>query len=58
MLLGDAEQSGWNQAAAAGLLTPCPITELEFFRSARSAAHPSGRTAAAATAKFTAADRR
>lgn len=29
---------GWDQAAAAGLLAVCPITELEFFYSARSAA--------------------
>jgi predicted nucleic acid-binding protein len=35
---GDAEQHGWDQAAAAGLIATCPITELEFFYSARSAA--------------------
>lgn len=35
---GDAEQYGWDQAAAAGLIATCPITELEFFHSARSAA--------------------
>jgi predicted nucleic acid-binding protein len=35
---GDAEQYGWDQAAAAGLVATCPITELEFFYSARSAA--------------------
>ncbi|WP_282694688.1 PIN domain nuclease [Streptomyces sp. CC208A] len=35
---GDAEQYGWDQAAAAGLIATCPITELEFFYSARSAA--------------------
>ncbi|MFE4176482.1 PIN domain nuclease [Streptomyces sp. NPDC056909] len=34
---GDAEQHGWDQAAAAGLIATCPITELEFFHSARSA---------------------
>ncbi|MFE7133083.1 PIN domain nuclease [Streptomyces sp. NPDC057638] len=33
----DAEQHGWDQAAAAGLIATCPITELEFFYSARSA---------------------
>ncbi|MBA2806405.1 PIN domain nuclease [Streptomyces sp. KM273126] len=35
-LRGDAEQYGWDQAAAAGLIATCPITELEFFYSARS----------------------
>lgn len=35
---GDAEQYGWDQAAAADLIATCPITELEFFHSARSAA--------------------
>lgn len=34
---GDAEQYGWDQAAAAGLIATCPVTELEFFYSARSA---------------------
>ncbi|AXE27052.1 VapC toxin family PIN domain ribonuclease [Streptomyces globosus] len=34
----DAEQYGWDQAAAAGLIATCPVTELEFFYSARSAA--------------------
>ena len=38
MLRGDAEQYGWDQAAAAGLIAACPITELEFFYSARSPA--------------------
>jgi predicted nucleic acid-binding protein len=38
MLRGDAEQYGWDEAAAAGLIATCPITELEFFYSARSAA--------------------
>jgi predicted nucleic acid-binding protein len=37
-LHSDAEQFGWDQAAAAGLIATCPITELEFFFSARSAA--------------------
>ncbi|MCX4584287.1 PIN domain nuclease [Streptomyces sp. NBC_01481] len=32
----DAEQYGWDQAASAGLIATCPITELEFFHSARS----------------------
>lgn len=34
----DAEKYGWDEAAAAGLISVCPITELEFFFSARSAA--------------------
>jgi predicted nucleic acid-binding protein len=34
----DAEQYGWDQAAAAGLIATCPMIELEFFYSARSAA--------------------
>ncbi|MFE9122548.1 PIN domain nuclease [Streptomyces sp. NPDC007172] len=34
---GEAEQYGWDQAAAAGLIATCPITELEFFYSARTA---------------------
>ncbi|MEV0010880.1 PIN domain nuclease [Streptomyces sp. NPDC051840] len=29
---------GWDQAATAGLIATCPVTELEFFYSARSAA--------------------
>ena len=33
-----AESFGWDQAAAAGLIAVCPITELEFFDSARSPA--------------------
>jgi predicted nucleic acid-binding protein len=33
-----AESYGWDQAVAAGLIAVCPITELEFFYSARSAA--------------------
>jgi hypothetical protein len=35
-LRGDAEQYGWDQAAAAGLIATCPVTELEFFYSTRS----------------------
>lgn len=35
---GDAEQYGWDQAAAAGLIATCPIAELEFFHTARSGA--------------------
>ena len=35
-----AESFGWDQAATAGLIATCPITELEFFYSARS---PAGR---------------
>lgn len=34
----DADQYGWDQVAAAGLITTCPVTELEFFYSARSTA--------------------
>lgn len=34
----DADRHGWDQAAAAGLIAVCPITELEFFYSARSIA--------------------
>jgi predicted nucleic acid-binding protein len=30
------ETYGWDQAIAAGLIAVCPITELEFFYSARS----------------------
>ena len=26
-----AESFGWDQAAAAGLIAVCPVTELEFF---------------------------
>lgn len=37
LLRGDAEQYGWDGAAAAGLIATCPITDLEFFYSARSA---------------------
>ncbi|GAA1910709.1 PIN domain nuclease [Streptantibioticus ferralitis] len=35
-LRSDGEQYGWDQAASAGLIATCPITELEFFYSARS----------------------
>lgn len=34
----DASAANWFGAAAAGLIAVCPITELEFFYSARSAA--------------------
>ncbi|GAA4913915.1 hypothetical protein LX16_2156 [Stackebrandtia albiflava] len=34
----DADRFGWDQAAIAGLIATCPITELEFFFSARSLA--------------------
>lgn len=33
----DAESFGWDRAVAAGLIAVCPIIELEFFYSARSA---------------------
>ncbi|MER5205110.1 PIN domain nuclease [Streptomyces sp. NPDC002825] len=36
-LRGDAEQYGWDRAAAAGLIATCPITELKYFYSARTA---------------------
>lgn len=38
LLRSDADQYGWDRAAAAGLIAVCPITELEFFFSARSIA--------------------
>ena len=38
MMRPEAESLGWDQAAAAGLIAVCPVTELEFFFSARSAA--------------------
>ena len=38
LLRPGAESFGWDQAAAAGLIALCPVTELEFFYSARSAA--------------------
>lgn len=34
----DADQYGWDQAVVAGLVALCPITELEFLYSTRSAA--------------------
>ena len=37
LMRAGAESFGWDQAAAAGLIAVCPITELEFFYSARSA---------------------
>jgi predicted nucleic acid-binding protein len=37
LLRKDAEQYGWDRAASAGLIATCPVTELEFFYSARSA---------------------
>lgn len=37
LLRPDAERFGWDQAAAAGLIAVCPITELEFLFSARGA---------------------
>jgi predicted nucleic acid-binding protein len=38
LLRPEARSFGWDAAAAAGLIAVCPITELEFFYSARSAA--------------------
>jgi predicted nucleic acid-binding protein len=38
MMRSGGESFGWDQAVAAGLVAVCPITELEFFYSARSAA--------------------
>ena len=38
MMRPGGESFGWDQAVAAGLVAVCPITELEFFCSARSAA--------------------
>ncbi|MEU1882852.1 PIN domain nuclease [Streptosporangium sp. NPDC020072] len=32
----DADRYGWDQAAVAGLIAVCPITEFEFLSSARS----------------------
>lgn len=37
MMLPGSESLGWDQAVAAGLVAVCPITELEFLYSARSA---------------------
>jgi predicted nucleic acid-binding protein len=38
MMRPGGESLGWDQAVAAGLVAVCPITELEFFYSGRSAA--------------------
>lgn len=38
MMRPGAVAFGWDQAVAAGLVAVCPVTELEFFYSARSAA--------------------
>jgi predicted nucleic acid-binding protein len=38
LLRPGAGSFGWDQAAAAGLIAVCPVTELELFFSARSAA--------------------
>ncbi|MGQ4600099.1 PIN domain-containing protein [Nocardia sp. R6R-6] len=38
LVRGDDEARVWRRAAAAGLIAICPITELEFFFSARSVA--------------------
>ena len=38
MMRAGGESFGWDQAVAAGLVAVCPIVELEFFYSARSAA--------------------
>jgi predicted nucleic acid-binding protein len=37
LMRSGAESFGWDQAVAAGLVAVCPITELEFRYSARSA---------------------
>ena len=37
LMRSGAESFGWDQAVAAGLVAVCPITELEFCYSARSA---------------------
>lgn len=42
MMLAGGESFGWDQAVAAGLVAVCPLTELEFFYSARSARDRSG----------------
>jgi hypothetical protein len=41
-LRGDAEQCGRDHAAASGLIATCPIAELEFFCSTRSASDARG----------------
>ncbi|WP_406318599.1 PIN domain nuclease [Streptosporangium sp. NBC_01639] len=38
LMRSEAETYGWDQAVAAGLVAVCPITELEYFSSARSRA--------------------
>ncbi|MGV9772303.1 PIN domain-containing protein [Streptosporangium sp. NPDC003464] len=38
LMRGEAGTYGWDQAVAAGLVAVCPITELEYFCSARSPA--------------------
>ncbi|MER5424596.1 PIN domain nuclease [Streptosporangium roseum] len=38
LMRGEAETYGWDRAVAAGLVAVCPITELEYFFSARSPA--------------------
>jgi len=38
LMRSGAESFGWDQAVTAGLIAVCPITELEFFYSARSLA--------------------
>jgi predicted nucleic acid-binding protein len=38
LMHGEAETYGWDQAVTAGLVAVCPITELEYFYSARSQA--------------------
>jgi predicted nucleic acid-binding protein len=38
LMQADSEQFGWDKAAGAGLIAMCPLTELEFFYSARSSA--------------------
>ena len=37
LMRSGAESFGWDQAVAAGLVAVCPVTELEFCYSARSA---------------------
>jgi predicted nucleic acid-binding protein len=38
LVCSEAETYGWDQAVTAGLVAVCPITELEYFYSARSQA--------------------
>lgn len=42
MMRPGGESFGWDQAVAAGLVAVCPVTELEFLYSARSAADRAG----------------